>query len=71
MFPPFLILLDAEGNLSQGVKSDSKNAFSFSCFEMIRLIILYYRLQGNNQEVTVASATENAGSIHSRTACIW
>jgi len=32
---------------------------------MIRLIILYYRLQGNNQEVTVASATENAGSIYS------
>lgn len=41
--------------------------FSF-CFEMIRLIILYYRLQGMNQEVTAASATENAGSTYSRTA---
>lgn len=61
--PPFYILLDAEENLSEGVKkSDSKNAFFFSCLEMIRLIILYYRLQGIDEEVT--------GSIYSSTACI-
>lgn len=34
----------------------------FSCLEMIRLIILYYRLQGIDEEVT--------GSIYSSTACI-
>lgn len=50
---------------SQYDEARIQKCFFPPCFEMIRMIFWYYRLQGSNEVVTVASATGNAGSRYS------